>query len=313
MAAQRKAKAQSYDLQASPLYALSSKRRLAQLIGWTGSPSALARFAQNQRNYRRYMDRTKPEKPRLVEAPLDCLKAFQKSLEGLLKRIRLPTYVHSGVPGRSYLSNSAAHRDAPGCTITLDITSFFQSVSAERVTGMFVADFKCKPDVALVLANLACCDDHLATGSPASPILSYMAHMRVFDAISERFRAREGTFTLYMDDIAVTGLGVGRSDILWIAKTLRRAGLEINHAKTRTFRARKPKVITGRALCNGVSRAPHRQHLKMRLALAAARSVPTDDLLRSSAVGRMRHVALLDDERRVPMRVAASQFAKQGQ
>lgn len=308
----RSTKAQSYDLETSPLYGLSSKRRLAQLIGWAGAPSSLAKFAQNPKNYRRYMDRTKPEKPRLVEAPLDSLKAFQKSLEKLFKRIRLPAYVHSGVPGRSYLSNSAAHRDAEGCTVTLDISGFFQSVSLERITGMLVADFKCKPDVALILANLVCCDDHLATGSPASPILSYLANMHVFDAIAARFRSRGGIFTLYMDDIAVTGHCIGRRDILWITKTLQRVGLAINPAKTRMFRARKPKVITGRALRNGVSRAPNRQHLKMRLALAAARAVPMNDQLRASAVGRMRHVALLDDERRGLMRAAASLFAKEG-
>lgn len=310
MATPRSTKAGSYDLQTSPLYGLSSKRRLAQLLGWAGAPSALVGFSQNPRNYRRYMDRKNPDKPRLVEAPLDSLKSFQKSLEILLKRIRLPAYVHSGVPGRSYLSNSAAHRDIAGCTVTLDISGFFQSVSLERVTGMFVTDFKCKPDVASVLANLVCCDDHLATGSPASPILSFLAYMHVFDAIAARFKSRGSTFTLYMDDIAVIGCGVGRRDVLWITKTLQRAGLAVNPAKTRTFRARSPKVITGRALCNGVSRAPHRQHLKMRLALAAARSMPLDDHLRSSAVGRMRHVALLDDDRRGAMRAAATLFSR---
>lgn len=299
-----------YPLSSSPLYGLNSHSKLAENLRWAGTTGQLRAFSRRPDNFIRYLDRSKPGKQRLIEAPAKRAKEFQTRFLELLARIDLPGYLHSARAGRSYLTNSAAHCDADGCTITMDIESFYQSASVERVVHFLQSTLKHPRDVAVTIANLLCCDGHLATGSPASPLVSFWAYRTVFDAIEERVRARDGVFTLYIDDMGITGKGFGHTDALWISRLLRRAGLTVKESKTRIFHADAPKLVTGRACRNGISRAPNKQHRKMRLAQTQFEKNPNDLTLRASLAGMKRHVALLDEGKREQLRADASNLAK---
>lgn len=306
-----KKKTERYVITASPLYGLSSHARLVTLLNWAGTSGQLRTFARRPDNYSRYIDRkSKPGKERLIEAPGESLKAFQARILDLLIRIGLPPYLHSARPGHSYLSNSAAHCKEGGCTITMDINSFYESVSVHRVARFFELELKCAPDVAQTIANLLCCDGHLATGSPASPLISFWAHKDAFDDINARVASRKGTFTLYIDDMAITGHAFGHTDIAWVKRRIQRAGLSIKDSKTRVFRAGAPKLVTGRAARNGQSRAPNKQHLKMHQAKVLLDNNPDNKLLRASVAGLKRHLALLDDVKREVLRSEAAEISK---
>lgn len=294
----------------SPLYGLRNHARLAEVLFWVGSGEQLKRFSRRSENYIRYTDKTKPDKPRLIEAPEARLKGFQTRILELVRRIVLPDYLHSARPGRSYLSNSDVHIKVVGCTLTMDIDSFYQSVSLYRVADFFATILNCSGDIALTLARLLCCDGHLATGSPASPLVSFWACHEVFDSIDRRVRARGGEFTLYIDDMALTGKGIGDTDAEVVKRLLHGAGLRVKASKTKVFRADRPKLITGRAGRNGVSRAPNKQHKKMREAQALLDANPNDATLRASVAGRKRHLALLDEKNAARHRIEAAMVAK---
>lgn len=299
-----------YAIDSSPLYGMASHTRLARVLRWAGTTGQLREFCRRPDNFNRYIDRSKPGKERLIEAPAKRAKEFQaRSLE-LLRRIELPDYLHSARSGRSYLSNSAVHCDADGCTITMDIQSFYQSANRERVIHFFEARLKQPRDVAETLASLLCCDGHLATGSPASPLVSFWAYREVFDAIDNRVRSRGGVFTLYIDDMGITGKGFGHTDVRWVSRLLRKAGLTVKEAKTRVFHADAPKLVTGRASRNGVSRAPNKQHRKMRAAQTKLELNPSDPSLKASVVGLKRHLALLDEAKRDQHRAEATRLTK---
>ena len=299
-----------YAIDLSPLYRIASHSRLADILRWAGTTGQLREFCRRPTNFSRYTDTSKPGKERLIEAPAKSAKAFQARLLELLRRIELPDYLHSARAGHSYLSNSAAHCEADGCTITMDIDSFYQSATRERVIHLFEGRFKQPRDVAETLASLLCCDGHLATGSPASPLVSFWAYREVFDAIDKRVRSRGGVFTLYIDDMGITGKGFGHTDIIWINRLLRKAGLMAKESKTRVFHADAPKLVTGRACRNGVSRAPNKQHRKMRAAQAQLELNPGDSSLRASVAGHKRHLALLDDAHRDRHRAEAARLTK---
>lgn len=306
-----KKRAERYELTSSPLYCVGSHGRLAELLYWAGTTGQLRAFARRPDNYSRYFEKSKSGKDRLIEAPAVRLKAFQARFLDLLSRIELPEYLHSARPGYSYLSNSAAHCDAEGCTITMDIDSFYQSVTLQRVARFLEQRLKCASDVSDTLAHLLCCDWHLATGSPASPLVSFWAYRDVFDSVNNRVRSRGGIFTVYIDDMGMTGKGFGHTDVRWVGRLLRQAGLTLNETKTRVFRADAAKLITGRAFRNGVSRAPNKQHLKMRNAQAQLEQDPNDPTLRASVVGLKHHLALLDDVKREKHRAEAARITKQ--
>lgn len=306
-----KRRTERYGITSSPLYGIKSHTRLAEFLRWAGTAGQLRTFARRPDNYSRYIDQAKPGKDRLIEAPAVRLKGFQARFWDLLRRIELPDYLHSARPGYSYLSNSAAHCDAEGCTITMDIDSFYQSVTLQRVARFFEEKLKCAPDVSETLAHMLCCDWHLATGSPASPLLSFWAYRDLFDCVNDRVRSRGGIFTLYIDDMGMTGDGFGHTDVRWVGHLMRRSGLRLKDSKTRVFRANAPKLITGRAFRNGVSRAPNKQHRKMRDAQAQLEQNPDDPTLRASVAGLKRHLALLDDVKRDQLRAEAAKITKQ--
>lgn len=305
-----KRRTERYGLSESHFYGLASHSRLAEILYWAGTGEQLKRFSLRPDNYSKYIDKSKPGKDRLIEAPEARLKEFQSRVLDLLSRIALPDYLHSARLGRSYLSNSEAHVRASGCTITMDIDSFYQSVSVYRVSKFFESKLGCSADVALTLARLLCCDGHLATGSPVSPLVSFWAYSDMFDRIDSRVRCRNGIFTLYIDDMAITGRGFGHTDVRWIKRLLHTAGLRIKESKTRVFHVDQPRVITGRAGRWGVSRAPNKQHKKMRQAKALLQANPNDPTLRASVAGLKRHLALLDDEKRNQYRTEAAKVAK---
>lgn len=299
-----------YAIDSSPLHGMVSHKRLAEALRWAGTTGQLKEFCRRPDNFSRYIDRSKPGKDRLIEAPAKRAKEFQARLLELLRRIELPDYLHSARPGRSYLSNSAVHCEANGCTITMDIDSFYKSVSLERVIHFFESQLRQPRDVAETLANLLCCDGHLATGSPASPLVSFWAYRKVFDAIDERVHSRGGVFTLYIDDIGITGKGFGHTDVRWISRLLHKVGLMMKEAKTRVFHADAAKLVTGRACRNGVSRAPNKQHRKMRAAQTQLELNPGDSSLKASVAGLKRHLALLDDAKREQHRAEAARVTK---
>lgn len=305
-----KKRTERYGLSEAHLYGLASHSRLAEILYWAGPSEQLKRFSRRPENYNRYTDKSKPGKERPIEAPEARLKGFQSRILDLVSRVVLPDYLHSARLGRSYLSNSDVHIKADGCTITMDIDSFYQSVSLYRVADFFESKLNCSSDVALTLAHLLCCDEHLATGSPASPLVSFWAYSDMFDAIDRRVRSRGGEFTLYIDDMGITGKGFGHTDVLWIRRLLRASGLRIKDSKTRVFRVDQPKMITGRAGRRGVSRAPNKQHRKMRQAQAQLEANPNDPTLRASVAGLKRHLALLDDVKREQHRAEASRVSK---
>lgn len=306
-----KRRTERYGISSSHLHGIRSHSRLAEILRWGGTAGQLRTYARREENYNRYIEKGKPgKKDRLIEAPETRLKEFQKRLLDLLNRIELPEYLHSARPGYSYLSNSAAHCNATGCTLTMDIDSFYQSVKVQHVARFFEKALGCSGDVAETMAQLCCCDGHLATGSPLSPLLSFWAFKEVFDAINHRVKSRGGVFTLYIDDIGITGKGFGHTDIIWTTRLLRKSGLIIKESKTRVFRADAPKLITGRACRNNVSRAPNKQHRKMRDAQLKLESNPNDPSLRASVAGLKRHLGLLDDKNREQHRSEARQILK---
>lgn len=288
----------AYKLTQSPLYRLPTIKALARALQWRGPPSALRALCRRRDNYDEYDQVAKSSgKVRRIEAPKPAIKLLQRRVDQLLKRIEAPDHLQSGIPGRSYLRNSARHMEKFGATVTVDITNFYPSVSHQRVYRLFRNVFQCEADVAWDLAGLLCCNGHLATGSPASAIASFHACRDMFEKIAARADRLGATFTLYIDDIAITGRAIGSGELAALESALARYGFQVKAAKSRIYRARQCKVITGRAIKRGVSRAPNAKHYKLRMAIAAARREPHNPGLLRTVAGLADHLALLDPSR----------------
>jgi hypothetical protein len=127
--------------------------------------------------------------------------------------------------------------------IKIDIKKFFPSVPQHKVMHFFRDHLQCAGDVAGLLANLICYEARLATGSAASPIISYYSYKPMFDEI-EAFALSQGLrMTGYVDDITLTGPTANRGALHQVRLIIMRCGLKAHKAKY--CAPNKPKLITG--------------------------------------------------------------------
>ncbi len=255
-----------YRLDQSPFYCLKSKRDLAKILQVSQKRlESMTCFVESLYSEKDLLASRKRKLLRL-EKPESKLKHVHKRIEELLKRIQLPDYVHAPRKGCSYISNAKAHIDSK-VVRSLDIEQYFRSTPARSVYWFFHKRMKCSQDIAGILTKLSTYKDHLPTGSPLSPLLSYFSHIDMWEAIENIVNGYGCSLTVYMDDVTISGENVSDKLIWEVKKQFHRFGLRSNKKKEKSyFNARRACEITGVVIKNGELKLPNRQHLKMHIA-----------------------------------------------
>jgi retron-type reverse transcriptase len=123
---------------------------------------------------------------------------------------------------------------------------------------------KCSPDVAHILTKISTFKNHLPTGSPLSPILSFYTHMGIWDEIFNLVSLDNCILTIYIDDLTISGDTVSDKLIWKIKQKLHSAGLRSNSKKEKNYSKKASREVTGVIISpDGVLKAPNRQHLKI--------------------------------------------------
>jgi len=250
-----------YPLNQSPLFRLKRRAKLAQILGIRDRE--LRWLTRNADALYREKDRPKKNGSGLrhIEDPQRLLKQVQSSLAQLLSRIDPPDFLFCPVKGRDYIQNAAQHR-GNRVIRCLDIHKYFPSTRARRVFWFFYKVLCCERDLAGTLTRLSCYREHLPTGSPLSPILSYFAHLDVWSSVAQICKAHECVLTVYIDDVTVSGARVTDAMMWEIRQAIHRAGLRYHKEK---LYADRPAEITG-VIVDGLKLLPpHRQQKKIRI------------------------------------------------
>lgn len=254
----------AYPLHQSPLYRLSSRPRLARLLGI--SQGELRSLAAGDSLYTEFdIPKKNGNGFRRVENPRRPLKLVQARIARVLARIAPPDFLFCPVKRRCYVSNAAAHR-GNRVVHCLDIKAFYPSTPQRRVFWFFKKVMGCERDIAALLARIACYQGHLPTGSPLSPIMAYLSYFDLWHRIADFCRERGYTLTVYVDDVTISGPRVPEHDVWEVRKMIRGAGLEYHKRKRFIDRAAE---ITGVIVSGDRLSAPHRQHKNRQDALAA--------------------------------------------
>lgn len=250
----------------SPLYKLSNRKRMLIILKMTAEESASTR---RKRVYNLFEteDKYKSELPALqhkarqIQSPEAVLKRVQTRLANLLGRIELPDYLHSARKGHSYKSNARAH--AFGHSVArIDIKKFYERAHASYIQKYFLEELKCSQDVAHRLTELVSYDRRLPTGSPASPIISFLAYRPMFDELHALATSMGLTMTVYVDDVVVSGPGIASHFIQPAQAIVSRFGLRAH--KFSTTCAGLPMVITGLQQTADGESAPPKRFRKIR-------------------------------------------------
>ncbi len=249
-----------YSLDQSPLYKLRTRRKLAALFGL--SVNELEKLADRPDNYRLFVIGKDKNKPRQVEEPKPYLERIHRRLFNLLTRVEPPVYLHSGIKGKSYISNAEQHIGSD-TLISLDIKKFFPSTLGWHVFEFFHDLMQCSSDVAGLLVKISTCHGHIPTGSCLSQILAFYAHYEMFEEIYNLTSSKGLKMTCYVDDIAISGKNASKSDLYQIKGILNKRGLKSHPRKEIIFRKGIPKEVTGSIVLQDGLKLPNRKHKKI--------------------------------------------------
>ncbi|MEM7010270.1 MAG: reverse transcriptase family protein, partial [Verrucomicrobiota bacterium] len=262
---------------------LDTPQQLADALGLTIPELrwlSYHRDAATRIHYRRFTIPKRNGKERAIWAPLPKLKAAQRwILFNIVERLVVHGAAHGFLPGRSILTNAAAHTDSK-IVLKMDIQDFFPTVTAPRVKGVFrKAGYREK--VATLLAQI-CTEaprevvEHggqtfyvslgprcLPQGAPTSPGLTNTLCLRLDRRLTGLVAKYGWRYTRYADDLTFSlpnshngppNLG---SLIGLVNRTVADEGFKVHPDKTRISRSGGSQKVTGLVVNgNGEPRVP---------------------------------------------------------
>jgi hypothetical protein len=246
-----------YRLEDSPLYKLTTKRKLAELL--QTNILHLKYLENDSLHYNAYEEINKKGKKRCIEQPSIELDKIHTRIASLICRINIPDFVHSGRTGHSHITNASAHLGSHK-VLTTDIKSFFPSTTQNIIFKFFHRKMKCSPDVAKLLSLICSYNEHLPTGSRISMPLALWANMDVFLDLERLAVKYSIKMTLYVDDITFSGDNLNDLFIVSVKRIVKRYGHNIHPNKTKLYSKNDPKLITGVILQNEKLLVKNEQH-----------------------------------------------------
>ena len=252
---------------------LQTKDDFAKLLGLK-SAKYINYLLYNIKTDNLYTTLTIPKKnggERVIHAPKKELKFLQKKLADILwecylesleskskdKNFKIPVLSHAFEKGKSIITNSQMHRNKK-YILNIDLKDFFDSFNFGRVRGFFIKDrdFAVSPEIATVIAQIACYQGKLPQGAPSSPIITNLI-TRILDyrivKIAKKYRF---TYSRYADDMTFSTNRELNSNKLRASKELENflteleeiiisSGFEINPKKTRLSNNMQRQEVTG--------------------------------------------------------------------
>lgn len=275
-----------YPIESSPLYRLGTKKKLAELLAIKSSEIRDLDKSKLDTQYNFFIDR---KTRRLITQPTDSLEKIHRQLLKYLVRIAPPDYVHSAIKRRSYKTNANAHRSG-GVVIKIDVKKFFPSVKYQCIHNFFSESLQCSPDVATILARLCVVKTekygvHLPTGSCISPVLSFLANKSMFDQIKKICDEWGCTFTLYVDDITISGPTAKAELLSLVATEIHKRGYKYHKTN---LSAGDHALVTGLVVKKGRLLLPHKRAEKIRgLIRLLEVTVISKENVMASLIGRL--------------------------
>ena len=231
----------SYTIKDSPFYNLKNTNKLYELLHST--IDEIESLKVDAGNYAVF-NQVNGTKKRLIEHPSERLDKIHTRIASLLCRINLPNYLHSGVKGRSHITNAKEHLGVVNI-LTTDVKSFFPSTKREKVFNLFYSIFKCSPKVANLIADLCTYECHIPTGSRISMPLAFWANRNMFDELNVMAESHAIKMTVYVDDITFSGNKVNRLFKSTVNKIIKKHEHIMHPTKTILYRKNEIKLVTG--------------------------------------------------------------------
>lgn len=156
-----------------------------------------------------------------------------------------------GGPGTSTKKAAQAHIQKH-LLITTDIKDFFPSVKSHSVRDMFLRHGASK-EISGLLTRLVTHKNHLPQGSPASPAIGRLVLQPFAEELESILnKIPRAGFSIYVDDIILSGPKGTKGFLSTIRKMLLRYGLKINN-KTKLMYRNQEQVCLNISVNDGIA------------------------------------------------------------
>lgn len=188
------------------------------------------------------------KKERIIFAPDHILKMMQTKLrENVLLNLRLPSYVHGFVPGKSLVTNASAHVDS-GLVVNLDLKDFFPNIGVKRVFGFWHWAFNGSDRAAWAATRITTFEDHLCQGFVTSPDIANHVAYKLDIRLAALAAKKDLRYTRYADDLTFSSHAYD-GNCQWLIDAVTEIaaaeGFTVNPKKIAIMRPRRRQVVTG--------------------------------------------------------------------
>lgn len=287
-----KKKYERYDISRSPFSQKPTQKDLANLLGV--SKSELIRCA----NYKEQCIVRRTEeingKIRDLAYPKGPLRVVHEKLKFHLNKIVQPEYLFSPRKNRGQRDNAEYHAQNTQY-LSLDFKQFYPSTTRKMIKSWLHNELSMYEDVAGLFALLATIDDIASFGSPLTPVLVSLVHRKMFDEIYEECHARGLSYSVWVDDMTISGTFVDGDLLTLIRDIITRHGLKSHKIIYRT--GNRPVFITGIGVVGAHLVAPQTLHNRIKNLWDEFYSAETDNERESvtqkllAQMGTLRYIA----------------------
>lgn len=196
---------------------------------------------------------------RTINAPSKSLKYVQRRLTRLLVKRQEEFFLERNVKnnishgfskGKGIKTNAVPHRNKR-YVLNVDLENFFETIHFGRVQGFFKNNEYFKlPEVATIIAQIACYEGSLPQGAPSSPIISNLICQILDYRIVHLCKKYRLTYTRYADDLTFSTNDKNFEDMKdefedELKKVISRSGFIVNSNKTRFQKNDSRQIVTG--------------------------------------------------------------------
>lgn len=224
------------------LYKIGNKTKLAKYLGITRNE--LLNLCNDNLYKVREELKHNGTGTRIIEAPTKQLKSIQRKLNKELQKLETPSYLFSGIKGKSFIDNALVHVQNK-YMLCVDIHSFYPSTDDIKVLQFYKNTLKTPNDIAKILTELTTFNGHLPTGAPTSVILAYFAYAKTFEDIYKKAQELNIDMSVYVDDITFSSQNpIPKLFYNFVEKRMKQQGLILKKNKTKWYKPEDFKIIT---------------------------------------------------------------------
>ncbi|OYR18277.1 reverse transcriptase family protein [Brucella thiophenivorans] len=250
-----------YELPSSPFSQRPTQRDIGSLVGCTRDHLRFLATHKESFIVRRQEIIGKKQKLRDLKYPVADLRRVHERLKFHLNKIVQPSYLFSPRQKRSQRDNAEIHLNQQQY-LTLDLKQFYPSTSAGMVHRWLQEKMGMYEDVAGLLTHLCTVDGFVSFGSPLTPVLCTLVHRKMFDEIADLCANNGLNYSVWVDDLTISGKFVHGDIVSEIRDIISRAGLKSHKIAYRT--GNRPVFLTGIGVVGRNLIAPNILHLRIK-------------------------------------------------